>query len=287
MPPVVIAGGIAAAGAIGGAALSASAQNKAANKAADVSLQTADKNNALTREIYGENKATLAPFVASGTAAGTTVNNALAGGPYGGAPLDSTFVNSALNPGSLTDFRSSIGYNDIIAEGLKGVNVNLGAKGAYQSGAAVKEAGRFTANLANSTYKDYINQLDRYASYADAWKQNERGYGTDQYNTWINALTGQQGIGLQAAGAQANVGVNFANTTSANNNQAAAAAANAALAKGAGTSSAIATGTNALGYLAGQFINPAQYNPYGIASTPPPAATAYANTGGYPMYGYS
>ncbi len=74
MPPVAIAAGIGAVGAIGGAALSASAQKKAAGKAADTSLATAKMNNALQEKIYGQNQAILSPYVNRGNEAGSAIN---------------------------------------------------------------------------------------------------------------------------------------------------------------------------------------------------------------------
>ena len=74
MPPVVIAAGIGAAAGIGGGILSASAQKKAAGKAADSAASTAAANNALQREIYGQNQAMLNPYVTRGNEAGSAIN---------------------------------------------------------------------------------------------------------------------------------------------------------------------------------------------------------------------
>jgi|GEM_PF-1600551 len=66
----------------GGAVLSSSAQKKAANRATDAATQTADKNNALSREIYGQNKEALSPFMERGNKAGDAINALLGlGGP--------------------------------------------------------------------------------------------------------------------------------------------------------------------------------------------------------------
>ncbi len=61
--------------AVGGSILSSSSANKNANKAADTATQNARENNALTREIYQENKGALQPFVNTGTAAGSLLND--------------------------------------------------------------------------------------------------------------------------------------------------------------------------------------------------------------------
>ena len=74
--------GIGAAASLGGAALSSSAQKSAANKAADVATQTSAENNALARDIYGQNKQALAPFMQRGNVAGDYIN-AMLGLPSG------------------------------------------------------------------------------------------------------------------------------------------------------------------------------------------------------------
>jgi hypothetical protein len=81
MPPVVIAGGIAAAGAIGGSLLANSAQKKANNQAAqtqnnatNAQLQLGRESMGLNREIYDKNTALLNPYVQRGNVAGDSIN---------------------------------------------------------------------------------------------------------------------------------------------------------------------------------------------------------------------
>lgn len=65
-----------------GAALGARSQSKAAGKAADTSLAVAEKNNALARDIYGQNKDALSPYMRRGNRAGDVMNAFLGlGGP--------------------------------------------------------------------------------------------------------------------------------------------------------------------------------------------------------------
>jgi hypothetical protein len=84
MPPAIIAAGIGAAGAIGGAVLSSSASKKAANTAAQAQQQATDSQLQLGREninfqqgIYDQNKALLTPLVSRGNAAGNQINSLL------------------------------------------------------------------------------------------------------------------------------------------------------------------------------------------------------------------
>lgn len=228
--PIGLAAGAAAIG-VGGAILSSKAQKKAANKASDVALQTATQNNALAREIYGKNQQNLSPFMNNGVTAGNALAGEAAKGPQY-APLQSQFINSALNPGSFTDFRDSTGYNFRLNQGIDALNTGWGAKGALQSGAAMKDITRYGQDYASNEYQKYISQLDRYASYSDAWNTGERGYATDQRNNWLGLLSNQQGVGLAGASALAGVGQNYVNTVSANNDSAGQAAAAAAIARG-------------------------------------------------------
>jgi hypothetical protein len=69
-----------------GSALGARSQSKAAGKAADTSAQVARENNALARDIYGQNKGILDPYVQRGNAAGGTMNALLGLGGQAAQP---------------------------------------------------------------------------------------------------------------------------------------------------------------------------------------------------------
>lgn len=81
MPPVVIAGGIAAAGAIGGAVLSSKAQKSAASQAnasqqeaTQAQLQLGRESMALNQNIYNSNYDVLSPYASRGNVAGDSIN---------------------------------------------------------------------------------------------------------------------------------------------------------------------------------------------------------------------
>lgn len=92
MPAAVIGGVIAGAGAIGAAAIGSGAQSKASNQATQAAQYATDQNAALQRDIYGQNKGILAPYVQSGYGANALLNGFLGvetGGPataYVGQP---------------------------------------------------------------------------------------------------------------------------------------------------------------------------------------------------------
>lgn len=85
MPPVVVAAGIGAAGAIGGSMLSSHAQSSAAQKATDATTQASNQATAAQLQlgqqslnqnanIYKSNFNLLSPYVSRGNVAGESIN---------------------------------------------------------------------------------------------------------------------------------------------------------------------------------------------------------------------
>jgi hypothetical protein len=253
MPPVVVAAGIGAAAGIGGSILGSKAQKSAANKAADVSLQTAQMNNALSEKIYGENKQVLAPFVQSGANAVGKMNELLAQGPTGLTPINSQYL-ASMDPGSFEDYRESTGYDFRLNEGLDALSHGAAARGAYQSGAADKALVRFGQDFGSNEYQKWRANVGEYGQYADQFANQERAYVNDRNDNYTGLVANQQGLGLSAAAAQAGVGNTYVNNVSANNNSAGTAAANALLMKGAAQQNMYAGAANALGYGADQIL---------------------------------
>lgn len=177
-----------------GSALGARSQSKAAGKAANVSLQTAQMNNALAENIYGQNKEALSPFMMRGGVASEYLNGML-GLPQG---------NTAGARDAFRNYLENSDYGFQFADGANKVNSGYAGAGTLQSGAAMKGLEQFRQDL-------------------------QTGYRGE----FMNALGNQQGVGLAGASALAGVGQNHVNTISANNNAAGTAAANAALIKGA------------------------------------------------------
>lgn len=223
-----------------GPAISAGKSNSAANKAADTATQTARENNALTREIYQENKGVLSPFVASGTGASALLNDFygitpvatsaapatpatgatgmggygmnregfggwMGQGSMGGVrPATTTAPTSAMpKADSRSAFANYIANSDYAfqqGEGNNQINSGYAGAGTVQSGAAMKALERFRQNL-------------------------QSGY----RQQWASGVANQQGVGLAAGSALAGVGQNYAGTIAASNTAASDARANAAL----------------------------------------------------------
>jgi hypothetical protein len=134
--------------------------------------------------------------------------NATTLAPYVRAGIKPTASISALlgqdGSGAANDafnaFTNSDGYQFRVNQGEKAVEAALGARGYTDSGAERKAL----------------------LSYG-------QGEASDEFGKYLGYLTGQQGVGLTAASAQAGVGQNFANSVSANNNNAANNTGNAYL----------------------------------------------------------
>jgi hypothetical protein len=262
-----------------GSVVSSSSANKAAGKAADTSLAVAEKNNALSREIYGKNEANLSPFMNTGNQAMGQIN-ALLGlggtGPTPGTPGSPDFAAYVqANPDLVADFQRSGGQygNDINAYGqahwgkfgqMEGRNLPTSGGTPGSPAISAEEAQR----AAESAFNNYRNSTGYQFRLGEGMNALNSGYagrgviqsgaamkgaveygqnfGSNEFGNYLGALSNQQGLGLQGASALAGVGQNYVNSISANNNSAGSAAANAILAKGANNPFG-----NALGMLGG------------------------------------
>lgn len=267
MPPVVIAAGIGAAAGIGGAALSSSAQKKAANKAADTSLAVAEKNNALQKEIYGQNSAMLNPYVQRGNEAGAAINALLgisgtASTPAATAPGPAGGGGAAPSPAANSPMASYKGFGGLFqkwAESNEGAQVvprnALAPATPAPAPTSTPMAPATTPNGAyQNAFQNYLNssgyqfQMDQgnkainqgYAAQGSlqsgaalkALQAHGQNTATGFFKDYLGLLSNQQGVGLSGASATAGVGQNYANSVGANNNSAGSAAANAHLAAG-------------------------------------------------------
>ena len=206
------------AGAIGSAAISSSASKKASQAA----TQAADQSAAVQREIYGQNKDMLSPWVGQGQAA-TSQINALLGidngdnyqaflpqknamidygsfNPFGGGGFATTqpeytpeeiaaarqraiAANRTNAENAFNTYKNNTGYQFRFNEGMRALNGGLASNGMLKSGSAVKSALNFGQGIASSEFGNYLNSLGN-----------------------------QQGVGLSAGGSLAGVSTNYANT---------------------------------------------------------------------------
>lgn len=259
-----------------GAGASALSSNAASKRAAQTSQQNTASNVALARDIYGQNKATLSPFVNRGNVAGDQIN-ALLG--LGGAPAQQP----QMQPNALSQFRPT-GYNasgagDMIgtARGA-GLPYGLGdgfvTTGQFSGGAfndtpptqqqnpGFQMGGQTAQGAANNAFDIFRNSTGyqfRLGEGMDALNSGYAGAGTlqsgdairaaieygqnfasNEFGNYLNALGAQQAVGAGSASALAGVGQNFAGTVIGANNANAANQMNAQLSR-----------QNALGNVAG------------------------------------
>ncbi len=185
--------------------------SKATKKASNAAGKAATDNNALQREIYDKNLTNAKGYVDRGELAGSNINALL------GLGGDQAAANRAFG-----QYRDSTGYQFQLDEGNRAMDRTAAARGGLQSGAALKAGQRYGQQLGSSAFQTYLNNLYQ-----------------------------QQGVGLSATNAVAGVGTNFANAVGANNNNAADATGNAALANAGNINSLLAqlaqTGSYAFG----------------------------------------
>jgi len=236
---------VAGAGLIaGGSILSSSSANKNANKAADTAAQNSRENNALTKEIYGENKATLSPFVQTGTNAGALLND------FYGIEQPTQTVQPAATAPAYGGFNFGSGFGGI-RDGIGDVMQRMQAR---QNGQVPQTALATTTQPkadSRSAFANYIGNSDYAFQQQEGNNSVNSGYagkGTGQSgaamkalenyrqnlqsgyrNQWASGVANQQGVGLTAAGALAGVSTNYAGTIAASNTAASDARANAAL----------------------------------------------------------
>lgn len=276
----------AAAVGIGGSVLGTSATKKAAGKAADTAAATADKNNALARELYERNTGNFQPYLASGQRANSAFDE-LVFGPQPAA------VPSAFGPVGATGFGtpqpSAFGANNQVFDGgeapgfLNGARMGQPAYSNMQYGPPVyamdQPAGGVTAPVppqasARSAFDNYLNSTGYQFRFNEGIKGLNIGFGargllesgardkaairygqgiaSDEFAKYMQLLDNQQRLGFGGASALAGVGQNMVSNITANNNSASSAAANAALASGAANANMWSGIGNSLGSVFGQ-----------------------------------
>jgi len=236
---IAAAAAIGAVGAIGGSVIASKGANSAADKASAATAQAADQSTQVQREqmqlakdIYGENKAALAPWQQYGMDATGNINSLLELLP-GGAGVNMGF----------DAYKNSTGYNERLKAGGELINGNYAGNGVFNSGARGKALTKYGQDYASGEFGNYINSL----------------------LPRLNAYEGMRNLGFNAASAQAGVGNNYASQTGAAANNLSNIftsqgdnLANVALIKGQNSANTANTIGNSLGQFAGSFLSPQQ-----------------------------
>lgn len=150
MPPAVIGGAIAGAGALGSAVISSSAAKSAARTQAEAAARAA----ALQKEMFDKQIALQEPFRQAGLTGqnrlldllGLSSNTGAAG--YG----------SAATPFSQTNWMQSPGYAFRLGEGMKAIENSAAARGLLKSGGTLAGMQDYAQGLASEEYQNAFNR---------------------------------------------------------------------------------------------------------------------------------
>lgn len=183
---IVIGGSIAAAGAIGGAAISSSASKSAANTQA----QAAEDAAHLQNDQWNQTQANLKPFIDLGTSYINPLKDALANPMLTQQFSAPTAAQAAQTPG----------YQFTQQQGLKAVQNSAAARGLGISGAAMKGAASYATGLADSTYNDVFNRAlqtfnTNYSSAANNVNRLQSIVGNGQNAAATNGSLGAAAVG--------------------------------------------------------------------------------------------
>jgi hypothetical protein len=282
MPPAIIGGVIAGAGAIGSAAIGSSAAKSAARESAAAS----DRAAQLQQQQYQQNVATLSPYVQAGLPATQQINALLGiGGTQPGQVDWGAYVNG--NQDALANWNAIKGTSD--GQQFNG-DINAFGQYHYAKDGSRRDLAPFTGTAAgqtaaaqgafdqfrNSTGYDWrlkqgMNALNSGYAGAGTIKSGAaikgavdygQGQASQEFGNYLNALGTQQGVGLSAAGAQAGVGTNYANSLGNIYMQNGANQANASLARASALGGGLASAAN----IAGSVLAP-KYNYAGSPGT--------------------
>ena len=176
MPPVLIAGGIAAAGAIGSAVIS----NRGTSEAAETQSESNAQSLALQRDIYNQNRQALSPYMQAGQPALTQTNAMLGLGTAQEA-------DEARN-----DFRNYIANSDYgfqFGEGANALNSGYAGAGVVRSGAAMKGLENYRQNLQSGYRNEYMGYLGQQQGLGLAGSSALAGVGQGYANNVSNLNT--------------------------------------------------------------------------------------------------
>jgi hypothetical protein len=208
---------MAAAASIAGSLFGANKQAGAATDAANISAAAAREQTQLQRDMFNQQQANQAPYLAAGT-------NALAQLTQGTAP-----GGQFSRPFSMADYQADPGYGFRLGEGLKAMSHQAGARGGLISGQTMKGLEDYRQASASQEYGNAFNR-----------------YQTNRANM-LQPLQSLAGVGQSANNALAQGGQSYANQAGQYGMTNAANQGNAALSAGNAYGSAYSGIGNALG----------------------------------------
>ncbi len=225
MPPAIIGGAIAAAGAVGGAVLG----GKSVGKAADATTAAADRSAAVVERNYDLSSAALQPWQAGGLQAFNTVNSFL-----GLSPTQQTLPTQ--QPDAMAQFQPGTGTINGLMTWRQRAAAAQGLPTAQPTQQTAQPMTQYQTSGVNPQdgFRQYIQNSDygfKFGEGANAVNSGYAGAGTlqsgaamkalEEYRQnlqqgyrgeYLGALGNQQSLGLTAAQAQAGVGGSAANS---------------------------------------------------------------------------
>lgn len=163
-----------------GSALSAGAQIIGGDRAADATRDAANSSNALQRYIYDQNRADLAPWRETGSAALSQL-----GQLYGlnGQPADTS------------GFQASPDYQFRFTQGLNALDRSAASRGGLYSGQQLRAAQDYGQGAASQEFGNYFNRLAGIAGVGQAATNQTGMYGQNYANqagqNYLNAGNAQ------------------------------------------------------------------------------------------------
>lgn len=286
--------GAAALGA-GGSVLSGNAQKKAVDKASDTAAATADKNNALARELYERNSANMSPFMDSGRRANSAFDELLYGPSAAPAPSAFAPAAAAAQPYAFASYGGPMieeggepygaagRFPRMMPQGYS--NMQYGVPVFAGPSPAGTVAAPSPAPSAKSAFDRYLESTGYQFRFDEGMKglnigagahgmlesgardkaaiRYGQGIASDEFARYMQLLDNQQRLGFGGASALAGVGQNMVSSITANNNSASSAAANAALASGAANANMYSGIANAFGSALGSLGSSYQKKAFG------------------------
>lgn len=226
--PLVAAAGISAAGSLLGGLLGSNGTKKAAEIQAQSNAQALAAQQAAGQEVKALNAGGVQAYndslsalsTRAGLPGGGAANDvsALSPGSYGDLsnPTLNTPTAPALLSTSAADFTNSPDYQFLLDRGTGAINSNFAARGALNSGAAMKGIANFATGLASTKLNDWRNfnqaqnaqtlgQFNADRTYGADRYDTDRSYLTDQYNQQTGDLLDVNNIGRSALQTTSNV----------------------------------------------------------------------------------
>lgn len=202
----LVAGGLAAAGGIGGAAISAHAAGKAASTQATAAeqaqqLQAKEAQDSLDfqKQEWNTQQQNLAPWLEAGKGGLSQLQTLMGLGGNPNAPGYGS-LNQPFTPPTAEEAKNYPGYQFGQEQGQEAINNSAAAKGNLVSGNTLEALNKFGQNYAQN---DYTN----------AYNQSFNTFETNQSNTY-NRLAALSGLGQSTASTLGQQGQSAANNVS-------------------------------------------------------------------------